>query len=410
LATRITVHASPLLLQRGVRGVTGQPLEIVVHFPTSPALSAQGFEVDSALPGPTLLACLPAMVRAASERPEARLVLFGHADESGGDEHNKRLSDRRAKAVLALLTQDLGAFDALAREDEWAQPQYRLLLAALGVTESAAGRGLRSFQRQYNAGDYHRGNGRERAYAPLKVDGLLGPRTEAALRDAYLAQLPVSLDRARFIGPKTAGCGEFNRLGSPEQDRRVVLALYRADFPTESKIPCKEGDAASCKINKKARHGWKCNFYRRTVEVEQPCAPQEGTAPAASRLIQLQDADGQVLAKHAFQLVFEDGETLEGASDAAGWVDVPLNVNESCRLRVGEVTYLIRMAAEVSDLEEQQSRLNALGFEAGEVSGKRTKGTERATNRYRESIGAAASDAGDEQLLAQLRSESQGVA
>ena len=36
IATRITVHVSPLTLQRGVRGVTGQPMEIVVHFPTSP--------------------------------------------------------------------------------------------------------------------------------------------------------------------------------------------------------------------------------------------------------------------------------------------------------------------------------------------------------------------------------------
>jgi glycosyltransferase involved in cell wall biosynthesis len=30
------------------------------------------------------------------------------------------------------------------------------------------------------------------------------------------------------MGPKSAGCGEFNRMGSPEADRRVVLALYRS--------------------------------------------------------------------------------------------------------------------------------------------------------------------------------------
>jgi hypothetical protein len=97
MATRITVHASPLLLKRGVRGVTGQPIEIVVHLPTSPAMSAQGFEFEGAFPGKALLAAVPALVRAASERPEARLLLFGHADEAESETHNKELSDRRAK-------------------------------------------------------------------------------------------------------------------------------------------------------------------------------------------------------------------------------------------------------------------------------------------------------------------------
>ncbi len=385
-------------------------MEIVVHFPTAPALSAHGFEVDSAFPQPALLAHLPALARAARERPQARLVLFGHADATGDDDHNKHLTDRRAQAVFALLTQDLGVFDRVASADHWGLSQYRRILDALGVVGSAEGKRVRTFQRQYNADAYHRGASRERAHASLQVDGILGPRTEAALRDAYLTRVPVALDPARFIGPKTAGCGAFNPIGANDQDRRVALALYRPDFPTESKIPCREGDAASCKVNKKAQHPWKCNFYRRTLEAEQTAAIAPVVQPAANRLLQLQDANGQVLANHAYQLVFADGEALDGTSDGCGWIDLPIEDGQSCRLRVGEVTYAIRVAPALSELEERQSRLNALGFEAGRVSGRLTKGTDRATFRFRESIGAAGSDTDDEQLLAQLRTDSQGVA
>jgi hypothetical protein len=216
-------------------------------------------------------------------------LLFGHADEAGGDDYNKQLADRRAKVVFALLTQNLSQLDEVAREDQWSLMQYQAMLATLGIApmdvDGKSGpktsQGVAAFQRSYNAGEYHEHALRERAHGALKVDGELGSRSEAALRDAYLALIQVKLDPARFFGPKRAGCGEFNRVGDPASDRRVVLALYRPDFPTEGKIPCKEGDAASCKISKKARHPSKCNFYRRTLEGETLVSPRRQSAAAA---------------------------------------------------------------------------------------------------------------------------------
>ena len=314
MATRVTKHASPLLLERGVRGVAGEPMEIVVHLPTSPAVAALGFVSDKAFPEPGLLAAMPELIRHAYEQPEARLLLFGHADEAGSDAHNKKLSDRRAKVAFALLTQDLAKFDELAREDHWGLSQYQTIMKALGIEPMAVdgepgpqtSKGTKTFQRAYNAGKYHQRVTRERAGAQLKVDGTLGPRSESALRDAYLAQVSTKLDPARFMGPKTAGCGEFNRIGSPEQDRRVVLALYRPDFPTESRIPCKDGDAGSCKINKKAAHPWKCNFYRRTLQAEQPLSPR-AIAPLTSTLesdfaLRLTEQFAQAMTVDAFAL------------------------------------------------------------------------------------------------------------
>ena len=149
MATRVTKHASPALLARGVRGVAGEPMEIVLHLPTAPALSAQGFGQDSAFPGPELAAGVRAMLISAEQRPEARLLLFAHADEKGDEVYNKRLSDRRASAIFALLTQDLAKLDQVAEDDRWGAAQYQTILNELGL-------------------------------GPLEVDGQAGPQTANA--------------------------------------------------------------------------------------------------------------------------------------------------------------------------------------------------------------------------------------
>jgi len=257
-------------------------MEIVVHVPTSPALSALGFEFDSAFPGVSLVACLPELVVRAQQNPSARLMVFGHADEAGSEHHNKLLSERRADVILALITQDLSIFDRVAHEDRWGLVQYQAIMEGLGIRPMKAdgkpgpqtSRGVRNFARAYEADLYHVRSERGRAYPPVDGAHSMSPAVEAALRDAYVAQVHVKLDPDRFMGPKTAGCSEFNRIGSAEHDRRVVLALYRPGFPTESRIPCTKGDAAACKLNRKAKHPLKCNFYRRTLEPEVVTPPR----------------------------------------------------------------------------------------------------------------------------------------
>jgi hypothetical protein len=302
-------------------------MEIVLHLPTAPVYAVQGFARDSAFPGAAVLASVSALARVANEHPEARLMLFGHADESGGEAHNKQLSERRAKALLALLTQDLALFDRVASQDGWKLQHYQALLSALGVAplsvDGVAGpeisRGTKLFQSAYNAGDYHGAGVRERAYPELRVDGVLGTRTEAALRDAYLARSGAKLDAQRFLGPKSAGCGEFNRTGSGDADRRVALALYGADFPTAGKIPCKEGDPGACKLNRKTRSALKCNFYRRTLEAEQQVSAPIAPAPAPAQPVRVQDTAGRPLA--ATTLVLHcAGRSQEFTTDAEGLV------------------------------------------------------------------------------------------
>jgi len=158
------------------------------------------------------------------------------------------------------------------------------------------------------------------AHDKLKADGTLGPRSEAALRDAYLAMVTVKVEAARFMGPQTAGCSEFNRAGGANRDRRVVLAVYGPDFPTESRIPCKAGDAASCKINKKAPHPWKCNFYRRTLDDERRL--EAPPLPARIKLLaQTVDELGFRLGNQPLVFVDEAGPESFVATDDKGVFD-----------------------------------------------------------------------------------------
>jgi len=119
MSTRVTKHASPALLERGVRGVAGEPLEIVLHLPTAPAFTATGFAQNSAFPDTALLGSVRALVRAAARRPDARLVLFGHADANESEREAKELSDRRAQLVFALATQDVKRTQSCASMASW---------------------------------------------------------------------------------------------------------------------------------------------------------------------------------------------------------------------------------------------------------------------------------------------------
>lgn len=66
------------------------------------------FDKDSATLGPGAEAHLRKLARLLERRPDARLVLTGHADSSGQREHNLMLSQRRASAVAEWLVANAG--------------------------------------------------------------------------------------------------------------------------------------------------------------------------------------------------------------------------------------------------------------------------------------------------------------
>lgn len=377
MGPRIIKHASPLLLKRGMRGiVAGEAADIVVHYPTAPALSAAAFELDSTFPEATLVTSLHAFVRAAEDRPDTRLMLFAHATDKASADDNKALADLRAQLVLALLTADLALLDKVAKNADWSLVHYQAAMKALGIAPMPVdgkpgpktNRGLKRFQSSYNAGDYHKRTERKRAYGELKCDGVMGPKTEAAIRDAYLALVPASLDKTRFFGPKFAGCGHFNRTGDEKRDRRVCLTFYRPDFPTESKIPCKQGDAGSCTVNQQTEHPLKCNFYRRTIEAETPVdgAALPGFVQVRLRLI---DPFGEIIASKTGVLRIGKDERAV-TTDGEGHLDLLLP--EQCNDAVVDIEGC-QFPLAVADMTGHDTssgaavRLKNLGYASGDA-------------------------------------------
>ena len=346
--TRITKYITPAILKRGFRIDVGQPTELVFQWPLGGALAVSGFASDSAFPSPPMLEAAYDLVRRAFADPGARLMTLGHTDDTGYDEANKDLADRRAKVLLAALTQDSKLLGEVAKQDHWADAQWSAMLAALGIgplkpaakPKAPTKPDLQTFQRSYNQDCFHPEGGRKRAYGDLKADGVLGPRTQDALCDAYLALVPLALEASRFIGPKFAGCGRFNPTGDKAKDRRVVLAMFGEELPTESRIPCKEGNKHACVLFKQQLPGVKrrCKFYSRLLDVEVLVL---GKAPAASVKVLIQTVDelGYRLGHQSLMFTDSEGNVSHVTTDDKGVFDGALMVaSEDVQLRLPDGT------------------------------------------------------------------------
>jgi hypothetical protein len=261
---------------------TGVPHRIVVVTgKPSPTITVPGtrFAYNSSFPAPSIAGALRFMIEAMDELPTAKATVFGHADSTGSDSFNKALSDRRASATLALLTDDLGRFTDVARAEQWPTSIYQAMLRALGPNpgpiDGQAGeltaKAVSGFREEYQRGVYHREANRAPAIELTDGDAL-DEDTKGALRDAYLAQFSTRISADRFAGPKFAGCSEFVPLSDNASDnRRVTLAVFReADIPPRSEFPCVEGNASACPLDQGS--GRRCPFYRNRVS--EPTDPE----------------------------------------------------------------------------------------------------------------------------------------
>jgi hypothetical protein len=239
------------------------------------------FAFDSAFPGPGIAIHLKTIQEIIEENENMRLVVFGHADYKGSLEYNKKLSERRARGVLALMTGDLEMFDAVEAEDTWDLHQYQAMMRAVGCNPGAIDgtngdmtkAAVRCFQEEYNADVFHK-DALLRAHPNLTVDGLLGPRTEAAIRDAYISIFSVSIPQSVFAGPRYAGCSEFNLVWpTDEENRRVIIALFEKSNPADMEFPCKRGNISACPVKKSEKV--QCNFYRNYIIEMEEERPQD---------------------------------------------------------------------------------------------------------------------------------------
>ena len=71
------------------------------------------FELGRATIEPGSLPILDAVAKAMGERPQVKVRVEGHTDSTGTEPHNRRLSQRRAEAVVSYLRQKGIAADRL---------------------------------------------------------------------------------------------------------------------------------------------------------------------------------------------------------------------------------------------------------------------------------------------------------
>ncbi len=74
------------------------PDTLLVHFESDVL-----FNVDSAIVSPSARGTLSQVAQVLIEHPKTALVVQGHTDSTGSEEHNQQLSDRRAEAVKNFL-------------------------------------------------------------------------------------------------------------------------------------------------------------------------------------------------------------------------------------------------------------------------------------------------------------------
>jgi hypothetical protein len=171
------------------------------------------------------------------EYPGAPAAIFGHADPSGSDDYNKKLSGRRARVVYATLIRDPDAWDEIYLDphehDHWNLQIIQLVLSKLTPPSSDPSDPPKPYYQKNVDGIW--GTGTEQAVRGFQNDqklkpasGVVDKATRKALWRVYMDWLtsdsdvppyqPFRMDPKDFIGagqdPKgkgaMQGCSEVN--------------------------------------------------------------------------------------------------------------------------------------------------------------------------------------------------------
>lgn len=237
-------------------------------------------------------------------------ALFGHTDLSGGEAANKGLSERRAKALFALLTHDADLWEKMWTGkgdiqwwEQWGMREVQIMLNALhctakdenpipenGVKDLRTDQAIRKFQR----GEYP---DKPEEQAKLNDDGDPGPLTRKELFLAYakrIARKPVDEKRIAPVGKSQfMGCGEYNPLSKTAKDaesRRAVLFVFDPAAAPQN-APCKIGDIKPCQAllsdpppnaDGSEPRPYRCSFYR---DIAKGCPCQAGADLAHDLLL-----------------------------------------------------------------------------------------------------------------------------
>jgi OmpA family len=276
------------------------------------------------------------------ENSSKQLLIVGHTDASGSEEHNLQLSEDRALGVQALLLGNHEQWGELASRNHttadlqcvlaWAATTEPLLGCHLGPVDDDLGPLTR------DALDRFRKNAGALVGAPIGRGGSANAADFSAFAAVYdLAicrrlhcsreELDAMRSRIRMVAPGACGLGEayarvHDKASDAERahDRRVDILFFDA---SEARI-LESGDVASLLYGP--------NSFFRQVAID--VVPRL-TADAIGILIV--DDDECPLPNVRYRMTLPNGEVIEGTSDSEGMAYVSSIPSGTCRLELLDV-------------------------------------------------------------------------
>lgn len=227
------------------------------------------FEFGRSFVRATAIEQLADIAQVLRDTTDMRAMIFGHTDLSGGEALNKELSERRAKAVHALLTHDSQAWEELFSgsadganwHEKWDLEETQNMLNALSVTDDGGAplvengkrdkptkQAIRRFQRA----DFPDCPAEQRPLPESDFLGVDGRRTLFLAYAKRISRQPIAPDRFATVGDTPfMGCGEFNPLSLSARDeasRRVNVFLFDPVAEPED-LPCRLRKLPPCRKN-----------------------------------------------------------------------------------------------------------------------------------------------------------------
>ena len=292
------------------------------------------FAFGRSFPRSDALQALAAIAQALSNDDGRKGMIFGHTDISGSEALDKELSERRARAIYALLTHDSAAWEELysgsadgsSWKEKWDLEELQHILTSLGVTDDGgatpAENGLlddatKQAIRRFEARNYPDCPAEQ---ASLPASDTLDAAGRKELFLAYakrVSRKPVNATRISNVGSETfMGCGEYNPLGLTVHDaesRRAVVFVYDPAAEPQS-LPCQLRSVAPCQSNCRplattpdpnGKPPYRCKVYRAVAD-KCPCQPGPDVTHDLLVHVPVTLSEAQAM-PHVFVLEGDDG-------------------------------------------------------------------------------------------------------
>ena len=248
------------------------------------SLTGVHFERDMAFPLPDAIPMFRGLTSLTASEPNRTLLIVGHADATGADDHNMQVTLERSAVVSAYLRNDVDAFYAFygpgTATKAWGAGEDQLMLKALpfgkkpyleerpdgSVSWPEYQTAIRTFQKAKGLG----------------IDGIAGEQTRRALIEEYMgAEGTTPPQETKIV---MLGCGSRHPINEKDktaaENRRVDVYAFEHDKIYPDPADCADGDHNDCDVIAKWEKAVKGQINPEEAGAAQLTPPGQGVAPS----------------------------------------------------------------------------------------------------------------------------------